>query len=47
VGSVPVQQYFFGSELDLLWQQFSPTANNKYDLAATDQTSRQAGRQKS
>ena len=28
--------------LNLLWQQFSPIANTKYDSAAADQSSRQA-----
>jgi len=27
-------------KLDLLWQQFSPVANTKYDSAAADQSSR-------
>lgn len=33
---------FLGGELDILWQQFSPIAITKYDLAAADQSSRQA-----
>jgi hypothetical protein len=31
-----------GGELHLLWQQFSPTANTKYDSAAIVESSRQA-----
>jgi len=36
------QQQLFGDKLDLLFQQFNPGANTKYNLAAADQSSRQA-----
>ena len=29
-------------KLDLLWQQFSPVANTKYDSGGADQSSKQA-----
>jgi hypothetical protein len=38
-GSGLVQQSFFEGELHLLWQQFSPIANTKYDSAVADQSS--------
>jgi hypothetical protein len=40
-GSGAVQQEFFGGQLDLLGQQFSPVSNTNYDSAAADQSSGQ------
>jgi hypothetical protein len=35
----PVLQWFFWGELNFLWQQFRPIANNKYGSVAADQSS--------
>ena len=42
MGSGPVQESFFGGELDVRGEQFGPAANTKWNSAAADPSFRQA-----